>query len=326
MKTLQTIGLLLMLAAILSLVPACGGGGGGGGDDRSIADEAFTGVRTQAYIDANNAEALVLGAYGGGDYGDLIPLATGGDASGGVKPLYGLPTLFKNTAAMVKKDMGVTTQALLDPAEMCVNYPYGWVTDNLVESDTSNTVALKGDVTFYNCDIGEGAIFDGTMSLNMTINLETLLITKLSITMDPISVNEGGTSYTLYGTAAGYEYFDNSGYPAFHVAINATLEDPYLKTFWLNNYMEDDVEESNGIRSVMSGRYYDHDYGYVDFTTAEAIFIPFNLTDPTYDGTLDYSGSEGSNATLKLGPNEIDYCITGFNAAGTFTMGPGCAL
>jgi hypothetical protein len=302
-------------------VPACGGGGGGSGDDRSIADEAYTGIRIQAYLDAGSAEALVLGAYGGGEYGNIIPLAIGGDASEGVKAPYGLPTLFKKTAAMVKKEVGITPQSLLDPAEVCVNYPYGTVTDNLVESENSTTYTLKGDVTFSNCDTGEGVIFDGTMTLSMTLNPESGLLTKMSFIMDPILVIMDGTSYTVYGTASGNEYWANSGDLGLHLAINATLVDSSAKTFWLNNYNENDIDEGNGIRSVMSGRYYDHDYGYVDFTTVEAIFTPYNATDPTYEGLLEYTGRDGSHANLWLGVNQYDYCIKVFNSSGVVDIG-----
>lgn len=61
---------------------ACGGGGGGGGGDDAVApvltpaDVAYTGVRTEAYIDENNAEALVLGAFSGEDIEGIVPLAT----------------------------------------------------------------------------------------------------------------------------------------------------------------------------------------------------------------------------------------------------------
>ena len=57
--------LVLLLVVVLFLplfLASCGGGGGGGSKD--IAATAYTGERSLAYLAADNAEALILGAYG----------------------------------------------------------------------------------------------------------------------------------------------------------------------------------------------------------------------------------------------------------------------
>ena len=318
---------LVGFVTIALFLPACGGGGGGGGgDDKTIADDAYTGVRTQATIDADNAEALVLGAYGYGDFGVIIPLAanpgTNDVISDRLSDPYKLASLIKQTAALVKQDLQVSPQDLIPPDELCINYPDGFTSDTLKDSQSGSNLTVKGDITFTNCDQGDGIIFDGTAYLSMTLNLETFLITKLAMTMNPIQVDYGDMAFALYGRMTGAESYDNnSGFLVFDSTIEATLDDLSGHTYWLNNYQMRDIDENFGLRSTSSGRYYDNDYGYVDFTTSVPIFIPYNTAEATYEGQIDYTGSDGSQATLSLGPNEGDYCINGSNASGDFVLG-----
>ena len=314
MKTLQTIWLLLLLAAILFYVPACGGGGGGGGEDKSIADEAYTGIRTQAYIDANNAEALVLGAYGAGDIGLIVPLATDEQGVEGFASPFILPSFFKKTTTLVRQDFGIKTLSLLSPTE-CLNYPLGTLSDTLeVSGDT-----LEGEIYFENCEWIEGVIFDGTMGLKGSYDEKPdSIIFSVSMTMNPLFVNEGIEPVVIYGRIVGKEKTDEFGIMTIsdHYDFNFTAENQSGQTFWLNNYVIDDFYEFSGLRETASGRYYDYNYGYVDFTTVEDIFVPYNPTDPTYDGLLEYTGRDGTHANLWLGVNQDDYCINVFNASG----------
>jgi hypothetical protein len=315
-----TGGLLLVFAA-------CGGGGGGGGDDAiDIADAAYTGVRTTAYIDANNAEALVLGAYGGVNYESIIPLSTTKPdatdvATAVISDPFKLASVFKQTTDLVKKDVQVKTQSLLDPTVECLNYPLGTLSDNLVETVSASTDTVKGDIYYSNCDVG-GVILDGKVSLSATWDLLTDAI-SLSMTMNPVSYNDGITKYSLIGILSGTVATNLSGFLVSHIALNVTLDDPSGKTYWLNDYAIDETEETNGLRSTVSGRYYENNYGFVDFFTdpLDTIFVPYNPSDPTYDGRIEYTGSSGSHANLWLGVNQSDYCINVFNASGVVNIG-----
>ena len=61
--------------------------------------------------------------------------------------------------------------------------------------------------------------------------------------------------------------------------------------------------------------------GYVDFSTLETIFIPYNPFEATYDGLIKFIGSNKSYAYLWLGVNQNDYCINVFNASGVVNLG-----
>ena len=326
MRALKVVLVLLVLFA-----GGCGGGGGGGGDDpiKPPADVAYSGIRTQAYIDSNNAEPLVLGAYGGVDISAISPLGTVSSSSvestATINNPFKLSIVFNHVANLVKPNDQIMLQSMLDPAQECLNYPAGSLTDNLVESTNDSTSTISGSISYINCDIG-GVILNGSVNLAASINLTTDDFT-LSMTMNPIAYNDGSMSYTLIGDLSGSMVTNVSGFLVSHLALNITLDDLSGHTYWLNDYVIDETEEISGLRSIISGRFYENDYGFVDFVTDQVntIFIPYNPLDSTYDGRIDYTGSSGSHATLWLGVNQSDYCINVFNSSGVVDIGT-CAL
>lgn len=323
---------LCFATAIFATACGGGGGGGGGGGDDAVApvltpaDVAYTGVRTEAYIDENNAEALVLGAFSGEDIEGIVPLATASTDATDVLTAkssapYNLSVVFKQIVAMVQPDAQIKTLALLDPAQECFNYPSGTLSDTLVESVSGTTNTLTGDIIYNNCDIG-GVILDGKVSLSASIDLLTDDLT-LNMTMNPLGYNDGITNYSLTGTFSGTMTTDNFGFLVSHLDLDVTFDNLSGRTFWLNNYVIDETEETSGLRSTISGRFYEHDYGFVDFLTdpLETIFVPFNPLDSTYDGRIEYTGRLSSHATLFLGVNQDDYCIEVVNASGVVDLG-----
>ena len=329
MKKLQK-GWVIVLVAITAVVSACGGGGGGGGESSNPADAAYSGVRTEAYIVATNAEALVLGAYGGVDIGGITPLAIESPGATGVltdqiSDPFNLSIVFHQASALVRQDVQVNAQSLLDPAQECLNYPSGTLSDTLVETVSGTTDKVDGSINYNNCDIG-GAILDGAVKISATINLLTDDLT-LSMTMNPLDFDDGIMTFSLIGSISGTMTTNSSGFLVSHLTLNITLDDLTGKTFWLSNYVIDETEEINGMRSSVRGRFYENDYGFVDFVTdpSDTIFVPFNPSDSTYDGRIDFTGSSGSHATLWLGVNQSDYCINVFNSSGVVDLGT-CVL
>jgi hypothetical protein len=312
---------------------SCGGGGGGKSSSEDIASTAYTGDRTMAYLDAINAEALILGAYGGFDYADISPLSLEISAPPATRidDPYHLVTLVEQVLFMTRSGDRIAPLGLFEPWELCSNYPDGYTTDTLQETDTG----VKGDINFTNCNVGDAfdiIIFDGKMTLSLDYDGNLL---KLSFTANPLYLTDSVDRYALYGKLASET---NEWDRTSHTTINMTLEEPSGKTYWLNNYKIDSIEtyvtadieplltvDYYGTESTISGRYYSNDHGYVDFITAEVVFVPYDELAPVYDGLIQFVGRDGSHANLWLGVNRDDYCINVFNASGTVDIGT-CAL
>lgn len=322
MKVRQTCRFLCVVAGLV--LSACGGGGGGGGETPAIADAAYDGIRDQAYLDAANAETLILGAYGSPDFAEIVPLAAVGQENlvtlnADFSDPFQLVTLFSQTAEKLTRDRQVQTQALLVPAEECLNYPEGTLTDNLTESTDGTTDRVSGTITYINCDVGDGIVLDGNVQISASINVNTLDM-NLSMTMNPLGYSDGFETYSLIGSLAGDI---TSNLMVFDLTINMTLDTLTDAMYWLNDYVIHETDEFTGIRSTVSGRFYDSGYGYVDFETdpLQTIYEPYNTSESTYDGLLYFYGSSGSQANLWLGVNQEDYCINGINQSGAFDLG-----
>lgn len=317
----QTGWQLLVMTCVGLTVVACGGGGGS--SSPSLASQAYTGQRTQATFSLANAEALVLGAIEGQEVGGITPLSTESTPVGNSRKATGLSPwelvlLARNAAEQTWATLPqVQPSALLNPAEECLNYPAGTLSDTLVESTGTNTASVSGTISYSNCDIG-GLVLTGNETVSATFNLQTGNI-NLSLTFVNLQADDGLEDIKLAGTIIGVFFIDQAnGFPASDLTMDVTVTDAVNKTFWMNNYKLKEWEEAAGIRGLWSGRFYHHDHGYVDFVTdpTDRIFIPFDSLSPTYDGKLDFTGATQSRATLWLGVNAADYCINVYGNTG----------
>ncbi|MBD1401669.1 hypothetical protein [Pelovirga terrestris] len=323
MKNKWTRLLLVGIAMVSLILGACGGGGGGGGSNESLASTSYTGERSQAYLNAENAETLVLGAYEGLNSESIVPLAleTSTTTEIGIEDPYHLKTLMTRTLLLAQTDNQITMLNVFEPWEFCNNYPAGYTTDTIKETNTG----LQGDINFFNCNAEDGGdviIIDGKMTLSL---VEEGNLIKVSMTMNPLYMVSGVDRYALYGKIGGTT--NKNDMTSIVLTTDITMQETSGRTYWLNNYRMDSAEKYDvtgthwGTELTISGRYYSNDHGYVDFATEEVIFMPFNDLAPAHDGLIKFTGSNGSHAYLWLGENQDDYCIKVFNDSGVVDIG-----
>jgi hypothetical protein len=312
---MKKISLFICLFILLMVV---GCGSGGGDNDNTITHDGYSGLSTQSYIDVDNALTLTEGA-------DL-----------GLYGLYSLPKLLKKTVSLVMQKLQASPKSLFPYGETCINYPNGTTSDSLQQFGSGSIVTINGNVDFDNCAFGEYVgsevvIFDGTVSVSATYDTSAALMTMFEMTMSAIQADyyEGSAPFNLIGRMAGSEsYADVSGYQVFDYTIEVTLNDVLGNSYWLNDYHIIDTfdENSFGTSTLFSGRYYDNEYGYVDFSTNEPIFVPdYPVSRTPYSGLVEYTGSDGSMATILLWGIYGDQCINGSNLSGDFVLGS-CTL
>ena len=199
--------------------------------------------------------------------------------------------------------------ALLDPAVECQNYPTGTLSDTLVPT-ASNQIA--GTITYSNCDVGN-VFLTGVVSLTAVENLATGDL-SLSMTFNPVEVAAGPLDiYTLVGYVDGVYGVDEAT-----ITMNVNQQNQAGESYWLKNYQLSERVQNAGVESRLSGRFFHHQYGYVDFVTEQdkPILVPFDPTLPAFDGQLNFTGVSPSAATLVLGPGQSDFCINGVGIDG----------
>ena len=288
-----SISVMIFLAMFLS---ACGGssdsdsGGGGGGI-------TYTGVTAQATIDDTNAVDLSIGAYQGGDTGMAI----------GTVGAVQTADYNQMGRSRVLKLVQTSEEAIL---QVDVNAPPGVVVsgDIVTESDTIqgdcggnasytiNVDDVTGDFSGtmnFNDYCSGGVTLSGSTSFSGMFDVDTLDFLQFSLSLNIVTITSGRDSFTTSGRVS----FNFQASPLTATMDIMIRDNSTEKVYWARDYSISLVEESGYIEFEVSGRYYDPDYGYINFHTD----TPFHIDDgddwPS-SGVLIVEGEGGTEAQL----------------------------
>jgi len=285
---------ILLGTALVWLLAACGGGGG----DEAATDSSgtYTGLTTQAQIDADNAETIATSAYENSaamGTADFIPLA----ATGGSPP-YALA-------------LGRVVTNFLDQAEILPGSTDGRL--KVAVSDTYTAHGTCGGTATYNgfdeatgsfsmtvvfddyCTNGNGStsgtVVDGTMTLAGSVD-EAAQTLQASATFSNLAVTLLNTGMAT--TTSGTLTLAVDAAATSTMNINMTIRDDTTgKTYKVENLTVSlfDVTASS-VYFNMAGRFFGPDYGYCDLTTVEDFYLVLGDNAPS-DGILLVSGANG---------------------------------
>lgn len=288
-----SISVMLFLAMFVS---ACGddsdsdGGGGGGGI-------TYTGITAQATIDDTNAVDLSIGAYQGGDTG--MAIGTVGAVQTADHNQIGRSRVLKlvqtSEEAILQVDVNaspgvvvsgaIVTESDTIPGDCGGNASYTIEVDD-VTGDFSGTMN-------FNDYCSEGVTLTGSTSFSGMFDVYTGDFLQFSLTLDTVTITSGSDSFTTSGSVS----FNFQATPLTATMDIRIRDDSTGKVYWVNDYSITLVEGSGYVEFEVSGRYYDPDYGYIDFHTD----TPFHIDDgdewPSA-GVLIVEGEGGTEAQL----------------------------
>ncbi|MDH3576115.1 MAG: hypothetical protein OEM90_21175 [Desulfobacteraceae bacterium] len=286
--------LLLMLCInvfSVSLIVSCGGGGGGGG----TSGITYTGVTTQATIDENNAVEITLEAYEGVDTAsELNILGAVSENSSSVKnPLFvDISTYFQSVIYDIESSAGQNSEymgAVITESDTITGSCGGSFSYTLTGDDQTGN--FNGTLTFNNfCEQEYTA--SGSMTLSGNINLNTEEFNYFDMTFTNISLTHGQESISLNGSIA----FNLQSSPI-TMTFSFIYKDNLNKTYKYENFAYEYTEGLGFVDMTFSGRFYHHDYGYVDIDTVTALRINGNDFYPS-SGTVIVTGDSGTKARL----------------------------
>lgn len=279
------VTLLCLLAA------ACSGGGGGGDDAPSDAvPAAYTGARTQAVIDQANAETLALDAYAVGGI-SLTAMPVPAPAATQVSQVAALSMSLAET---VRESEAVATVRPLAREQSTCGDLSGYMEDSVAYTQAGD---FSGEVVFHNyCE--EGVTLNGRMQVTGNDNVTTG-VWQATINTEGLTVATDVDTFTAIGSlsviedAVGWEFkprlvFVEGGRQSY-MDYTVTLK------------MLFDADEMR-----MSGRYYDSEYGYVDFATEAQSPIKISFLDGLPSGGIvRFTGANGTWATLTFKPSGV---------------------
>lgn len=300
LKSLKMFASGFAAASLALILSACTNGGG---NNQALLDPSavYTGATSQAAVSEENAEALALGGFEGGNLGAAVGNISFAPKNAMIaqKGGYGvrqLTQIIKQSTRPIEPSRFVSRQmrASRSPNSAKVdtfqipgdNGGYATVTLDINES----TGSCSGSIVYIDYS-SQGIVLSGTAYVNGTYDVNYQYFSRLTLSFASLSVSGGGFAITLVGSLSwGFDYSASSE----NLTINMVLIDRAdSRTYWFRNYEIATIYSDNFLTQTFSGQYYDPDYGYVDITTEEALIAYYGKSWPS-QGVLKFSGRLGT--------------------------------
>ena len=291
----KLLSLFFVGALSITVIVGCGGGGGGGGVPAGI---TYTGVTTQALIDENNAVDIVLETYEGVDTtSELNVLGAVSENSSSVRnPLFfDISAYFQSVIHEIESSAGQNSEymgAVRTESDTINGSCGGSFSYNLTGDDQTGN--FSGALTFNNfCEQGSKA--NGSMNLSANINLNTGEFNYLEMTFTNFTMTSGQESISMNGRID----FNLQSSPITMTFSFIYKDNNLNKTYKYENFAYEYTEGFGFVDMTFSGRFYHHDYGYVDIVTESPLRINGSDFYPS-SGSVIFTGDSGTKARLNV--------------------------
>ena len=315
-KDLRSGAFWCMAAYLVLLLSACGGGGDGGSITLVDPAPAYAGKKTAAIITTANAEDLAVRAYTGGRLGSYIGMPkAAGEGAVGIAARDSLPV--QQVAEVINSSlrrMQIPQLARKRGGRAAgTNKSAAKVETFEVAGDQGGSATFALDInqtdgTFLGTVVYAGFTSDGLALTGKTDVMGTFDasfqgFTRLTLSFRELVVDLGTMDVTLVGSLSwGY----NPAASSDTLTINMVLVEPDGDTYWFNDYEQVNVYGGGSLTQTASGRFYDSDNGYVDFSTPAALVVYYGNPWPS-QGEMRFSGSQG--AWVGLGFHSRSYTL-----------------
>jgi len=311
------------------LLSGCGGGAGGGKSDAPVdPSTAYKGSLTQAQVSQDNAEALALGGFKGSMINSTVRIyRTAGDSAVTQDEpsdlLRSLTGEIKNSLRSI--DVPRVAQQIRDTRRVSGSAKsLGRILSNQISGRNGGfatydidindaTGSFAGTITYHGFKDLQTTI-DGSADIRGTFDANYQAISRITISFTKLSLSYGTARITLIGSLS-WAY--NLSASSETLNINTVLIDlSNGKTYWFNNYTVSTSYGSSSLTQTLSGRFYDPDHGYVDFSSQMPLVASYGSSWPSQGG-VKYSGRSKTWSLLSFHPRNltIDADTTGSGTA-----------
>ena len=307
--------ILLMLALLLA---ACGGSGS---DVRTtgVIDPApsYVGVTTQATVNSGNAERLALDGFGGNGIAATIGrFSVAAKAAANYQAMTERPPLQQLTQALKQatRQMDIPGKASL---QRRANTVVG-ASKKLQRTVTHQTPGDGGGLINYSLEVNDdagsffgtldfqdytsqGVAISGRADMLGTFDASRQQFSRLTLSFKSLTMKGSTYSFNLIGTLSwGF----NLTAATETLSINMVLvNNANNLTFWFKNYELTTTYGSGFLTQSVTGRYYDPNHGYVDFTTQ----VPLTVYTGNWpsQGALLFTGQQGTFVRLSFSASAL---------------------
>lgn len=296
-----------IFSLLILIVCGCSSGGeglsvGSAAQTGSVIDPAssFTGASNAALVTSENAEDLALGGFYGARTGGTI---------GSIGSSMAKSTVFAADipARELVQNLKLATRRLAIPKkaeELRQSQAAGGGGKVLKRSVISQVAGDNGGVANYSLEINDttgsftGSVnfqsytsgsttFNGICDMQGSFDANRQEVAKLTISFMSLSMRQN-SEYVLIGNISWTFAYSSSSES---IDMNMVLKDvANSKGYWFKNYKVVTIYGSSSLTQSLTGRYYDHDFGYVDLSTERGMVADYGASWPR-EGTLNSSAS-----------------------------------
>ncbi len=320
---LQRWSAFLFILTFLFIFWGCSGGGGGGvvsAGGGGATGLTYTGLTSEATVDADNARILLEAALSGGStsFGGGV-IAAGAVTTGGqaVQRPIKVVLMMKTIADQLKTSSSlhnVAVGAVVSESGTVYGSCNGEATYSI--SRDEDTGEFSGTITF-NSYCENGVTYNGSAGFSgiVIIDGDETYLDPFEFDFNSVSCNALGTPFTIDGTMEFRDFYYNMidpmsyPYPYPYVIMNMVYRDDWTgKTYQMTEdfvvYFDfQNIGSDGGFYFGMEGKFYHPDYGYVNITTNTMFWQYYSAAYPSWEGELYITGaigSEGGNTYARL--------------------------
>ena len=285
------------------ILAGCGGGGKSVKSGEVIEpSSSFKGATTKAVPTEANAEDLALGAFGGTVIAASIENVNKSIGSNSANPTGNHSALqFAQTLKQSVRRMELTQKAARlrksTSSAAKANKIVARTSTYQLQGDSGGTASYTLEIndatgSFFGTIIYQGfttngLFIDGTAETLGTFDANRQEFSRLTLSFRSLTLRAASSTITLTGSLSwGFNFASSTETLSMNMVL---LDQATVKTYWFNNYELNTVYAGSSLTRTISGRYYDHDHGYVDLTTLTPLVISYSDQMPS-DGCLTFSG------------------------------------
>lgn len=309
---------IIVLISLTVILTGCSGGGGGSAKSGDLVDpsSSFKGSTTKAVPTAANAEDLAIGGFGSTSIATSLHgvAKTAGNSAAKTSVNHPVLTLAQILKQSVRRMELPQKAALLrhQSSTASVSKNVGRTSSYQLQGDNGGTASYSMDIndttgSFFGTIVyqdfsSDGIVIDGTTEILGTFDVNLQQFSRFTLSFKSLTFSTDGFTVSLAGLLSwGFNFTSNTETLSMNMVL---LDQATDKTYWFNNYELVTVYYGSSLTQTLSGRYYDHDHGYVDITTLTPLVAIYGDQWPS-QGSLAFTGDFGRWVRLNFLANTL---------------------